>query len=108
MVNFSVIETPSGGQLLGYRTHHQLGFKGVTISDALEAGALQSFGTVQHRAVLATAAGIDLVLCSNRHVSEGEKAMETLKQAYQDGSLARSAFRKSAQRVIDLRSGLAK
>jgi beta-N-acetylhexosaminidase len=84
----------------------QIGFRGVTISDALEAGALRAYGSIQRRAVLATAAGIDLVLCSHGHVSEGEKAMAALQRAYQSGMLSRSAFRESAQRVIDLRASL--
>ena len=36
-----------------------LGYQGVTITDALEAGALESFGTTQQRAVLAAQAGMD-------------------------------------------------
>jgi hypothetical protein len=74
---------------------------GATVSDAIEAGALQAFGTVQHRAFLATAAGLDLVP-SDGHVSEGEKAMDVLSRAYQNDRLSRSAFRESAQRVISL------
>jgi len=43
----------AGGEL---RT--RLGFTGVTITDALEAGALRAFGTFGHRAVLAARAGM--------------------------------------------------
>ena len=84
----------------------QLGFQGVTISDALEAGALRAFGSVPQRAVLATTAGIDLVLCSDGHVSEGEEAMAALESGYQAGRLPKSAFRASVQRVVALRSSL--
>jgi len=40
------------------------GFTGVTITDALEAGALNAYGTTGQRAVDAAAAGMDLILCS--------------------------------------------
>src|SRR5262245_11501490 len=42
----------------------QLGYQGVTITDAIEAGALTSFGSFGQRAVLAAQAGMDLLLCS--------------------------------------------
>ncbi len=50
------------------------GFTGVTITDALEAGPLQPFGTVGHRATLAAQAGMDLILCSAQQATEGEQA----------------------------------
>ena len=84
----------------------KLGFQGVTITDAIEAGALQAFGTIQHRAVLATAAGMDLVLCADGRVSQGENAREALERGYEDGKLLRSAFRESTRRVIELRASL--
>ncbi|MEK8145178.1 glycoside hydrolase family 3 N-terminal domain-containing protein [Streptomyces sp. M10(2022)] len=49
----------------------RLGFKGVTITDALEAGALEEYGSVAERAVTAAAAGMDLILCSARDFSQG-------------------------------------
>ena len=84
----------------------RLRFQGVTITDALEAGALQAFGTFRHRAVLAAEAGMDLILCADGHVSEGEKAMDGLESGYLDGTLSKSAFQASLQRVIDLRLSL--
>ncbi len=84
----------------------RLGFRGVTLTDALEAGAPRAFGTVRHRAVLAARAGVDLILCSGRSVSEGETALDALRAGYLDGRLAAPAFRDSLQRVTDLRSTL--
>ena len=84
----------------------QFHFRGVTITDALEAGALQAFGTSQHRAVLAAGAGMDLILCSAGDVSEGEQARDGLEGGYLDGTLGKSAFQAATQRVIDLRLSL--
>jgi beta-N-acetylhexosaminidase len=83
----------------------KLGFRGVTVTDALEAGALRAFGGSQHRAVLSARAGMDLILCGPG-VSEGEKAMGGLQSGYLHGTLSKSAFRAAMQRVIDLRSSL--
>lgn len=40
----------------------RLGFGGVTVSDALDAPAMARYGSLHHRAVLATRAGVDLLL----------------------------------------------
>lgn len=85
---------------------HRLGFRGVTITDALEAGALQAFGDFQDRAVLAAQAGMDLILCSARDVTEGEDATEGLVQALDDGRLNPLGFLAAVQRVRALRNSL--
>jgi beta-N-acetylhexosaminidase len=84
----------------------RLGFAGVTVTDALGAGALRSFGTIGHRAELAAGAGVDLVLCSGGSVLQGEHAMNTLSHSYSDGVLGKAAFETSVQRVVALRTGL--
>ena len=84
----------------------RLGFGGVTITDALEAGALRSYGTYQHRAVLAAGAGMDLMLCCAGNPSQGEQALTGLKSAYTSGSLSKSGFQAAVRRIIDLRFGL--
>ncbi|NTW28113.1 MAG: beta-N-acetylhexosaminidase [Coriobacteriia bacterium] len=83
-----------------------LGFKGVTITDALEARALEPYGTIAHRAELAAAAGMDLVLCSGGSVSEGVSAMNALRDGYAGGVLDRPAFEASVSRIIALRLSL--
>jgi beta-N-acetylhexosaminidase len=85
----------------------RLGFAGVTITDALEAGALGAFGTISQRGVLAAQAGMDLLLCSGQTVSEGDQAVDGLVQAYRDGTLQHAAFRASLRRILALRAGLA-
>jgi beta-N-acetylhexosaminidase len=84
----------------------RLGFKGVTITDALEAGALRSFGSFQNRSLLAAEAGMDLILCSQQNVGEGEQAMTGLENGYRDGQLAKPAFDAALDRVLALRSSL--
>lgn len=84
----------------------RLGFAGVTITDALEAGALRGFGPVSDRAVLAARAGMDLLLCSARDVREGTSAVTALTSALQRGRLDRPAFTASVDRVLALRSTL--
>src|SRR5580700_6621663 len=75
--------TVIGQELRGRNT-----FTGVTITDALEAGALSAFGSTGQKAVAAAGAGMDLILCSARDASQGE------------------AFTAAFNRVTTLRAGL--
>ncbi len=84
----------------------RLGFKGVTITDALEAGALQPYGSTANRAVLAAGAGMDLLLCASQNVSQGTAAVTALARALKSGELPRSAFMASVNRATALRSEL--
>ena len=84
----------------------RLGFKGVAITDALNAGALEAYGSFGRRAVLAAGAGMDLILCSGDVLSMGTQAKDGLSAALLDESLSSVNFQRSAQRVIDLRFGL--
>jgi len=98
-------DLPSG---LSPRTVHgelrgRLKFRGVTITDAIEAGALQNFGGTGDRAVAAAAAGMDIVLCSARDVSQGQDAVDALQAAVADGRLDRGAGIHALQRVLALR-----
>ncbi|MFC9325150.1 glycoside hydrolase family 3 N-terminal domain-containing protein [Kitasatospora sp. NPDC057015] len=85
----------------------RLGFEGVTITDALEAGALQAVGGTGQRAVAAALAGMDLLLCSARDTAQGEQATAALADALSTGVLDREAFTAAADRVTALRAGLA-
>jgi beta-N-acetylhexosaminidase len=82
------------------------GFSGVTITDAIEAGALGNHGSTGNRAVLAARAGVDLVLASARNVSQGDQAAEALAGALVDGTLDPVAFGDALARVSALRAGL--
>ncbi len=83
-----------------------LGFKGVTITDALEAGALRAFGSTANRATLAAGAGMDLILCSGQQVGEGISAADALAHALTSGTTSSAGFASSVQRVLSLRQSL--
>ena len=85
---------------------NRLRFTGVTITDALEAGALSAYGTTAQRAVAAANAGMDLILCSARDVSQGEQAASALASAYASGQLEPTAFTAAVNRVTALRASL--
>ncbi len=93
--------------IVGNELRKRLGFGGVTITDALEAGALAPFGSIGNRADLAAQAGMDLLLCAQRNVGEGVSAMNALQTAYQKGTLGSAAFQAAVQRILALRATLA-
>lgn len=84
----------------------RLGFRGVTITDAIEAGALQDFGDTGARAVRAAAAGMDIVLCSARDVSQGQDAVDALLAALESHQLDRGQANQALRRVLTLRGRL--
>ena len=84
----------------------RLGFEGVTISDALEAGALDAYGSNATRGALAIEAGIDIALASGRDVSQGSSVVEALVSALKGGKLSRLDFALSTKRILELRGSL--
>jgi beta-N-acetylhexosaminidase len=101
-------KTPAGlsSAIVGGELRKRLGFTGVTITDALEAGALQPFGTTRRRATLAARAGMDLILCSSQKPGQGEQARIALAEGISGGTLSTSVFTAALARVIALRSSL--
>ena len=99
---------PAGlsAKIVGGELRQRLGFTGVTITDALEAGALQAYGATRHRATLAAGAGMDLILCSVQQPGQGDQARIALSKAYQQGSLDAAAFRAAVRRILTLRASL--
>ena len=99
---------PAGlsGPVIGNELRTRLRFKGVTITDALEAGALRSFGTTQNRAFLAAGAGMDLILCAEGSTLQGEAALGGLENGYVHGRLNHAAFMAAVGRILALRAGL--
>ncbi|GAA5185919.1 hypothetical protein GCM10023322_31060 [Rugosimonospora acidiphila] len=84
----------------------RLKFRGVTITDAIEAGALQNFGDTGERAVGAAAAGMDILLCSARDVTQGQAAVDALQAALANGRLDSGEGARALQRVLALRGRL--
>src|SRR5215831_7685123 len=100
--------TPAGlsSAIINGELRTRLGFTGVTITDALEAGALQAYGTTGHRATLAVKAGMDLILCSKQKVSQGQLATSALATGLSNGTLDKTVFEAALTRVVALRSSL--
>jgi beta-N-acetylhexosaminidase len=100
---------PSGlsPTIVGGELRRRLKFRGVTITDALEAGAIASFGTPAQCGVLAARAGMDVLLCSARDVSEGQDTVGALADALQHHALNPGQFDIALRRVLALRNRLA-
>jgi beta-N-acetylhexosaminidase len=92
--------------VIGQELRGRNNFTGVTITDALEAGALKAFGSTGQKAVTAAAAGMDLILCSAQDVTEAEAATSALATALGNGQLDPTAFNAAVNRVNALRAGL--
>jgi beta-N-acetylhexosaminidase len=92
--------------VIGGELRRRLGFTGVTITDALEAGALQAFGTTGQRATLAASAGMDLLLCASQRLYQGDQARIALQDGLSNGTLDQTAFTAAVSRVIALRFSL--
>ena len=84
----------------------RLGFNGVTITDALEAGAISSFGDTAATSLLSAQAGMDLLLCSVRDMQQGFDALDSITAAVDDKTLNPGTFKQSLARVQALRSNL--
>jgi beta-N-acetylhexosaminidase len=88
------------GELRG-RLHYQ----GVTITDALGAGALGPYGSTQARALMAAGAGMQLILASDS-IGQGTECLSALAAGYRDGKLPRKAFRATVAQILSLRARL--
>jgi beta-N-acetylhexosaminidase len=81
--------------------HGHVGFKGVTITDALDAPAMRRYGSIGRRSVRATKAGVDLLL-----FTDDGGSLDALVGAARKGQLSRSALRESTRRTLKLRASL--
>ena len=84
----------------------RLGYQGVTVTDALEAGGLKAFGSTGQRAVTAASAGMDLILSAARSVVEGQSATTALASALDSRKLDATTFNAALDRVTALRNSL--
>jgi beta-N-acetylhexosaminidase len=84
----------------------RVGFNGVTITDALGAGALGAFGSLQNKTMLAGRAGMDALLCTAIKPLPGWKCVAGLRNGYLDGALPTTAFRAQLAQLLQLRAGL--
>lgn len=83
----------------------RLGFEGVIITDAIEAGGLNAFGSNDsYRSTLAIQAGQDLILAGARNVQQGWQIVQDLAVASTNGSINAQEWSQSTQRILSLRS----
>lgn len=95
--------------VIGSELRKRLGFKGVTITDGIDAGAVTPFGNLGKRAVLAATAGADLILCAttnpaNNTPAEGITARNAIVAALAQHQLSQSAAQQAAARILALRA----
>ena len=89
------------GQLRG-----RLHFKGVTITDAIGAGALAPYGSTQNRTLLAAEAGMQLILAASQSPTAGLQCLDALENGYHNGKLGSAAFQATVEQVLQLRARL--
>ena len=83
---------------------NRLGFRGVTITDAMGTVAVQDFGAAARATLAATRAGVDLLLYTDEAATA--RAHRQLTRRLVSGRLGAGAFRQSAERVLRLRENL--
>ena len=78
----------------------------MTITDALGAGALGAYGSLQNKTMLAGRAGMDALLCTATKPLPGWKCVDGLKNGYLDGALPQTAFQAQLAQLLQLRASL--
>jgi beta-N-acetylhexosaminidase len=84
----------------------RLRFTGVTITDAIGAGALTAVGSTQTRALKAAQAGMQLILSAAQTPSEGQRCLDGLLSGFRTGKLPRATFRATVAQILLLRASL--
>ena len=98
---------PAGlsSEIVQGQLRRRLGYKGITITDAIGAGALRAYGSASNRALLAAVAGMDLILASDS-VAQGQQSLGGLEGGYNSGKLNQATFRAVVAQILALRQGL--
>ncbi len=91
--------------LVSGELRHRLGYRGVVMTDALDTVSVAAFGDPAATGLAAVRAGCDLLLFTEP--GPAEQARRALAEKLGAGSLDAGAFEAAAQRVLDLRAGLA-
>ena len=82
----------------------RLGFKGVTITDAMGAAAVSAFAGVERSAILGARAGMDILLYGDwQSASRGRVAIAS---RLRSGKLPRAQFTRAVNRTLQLRASL--
>lgn len=81
----------------------RLGFRGVTITDAMGTVAVNDFGGTKRAAIAAAHAGMDILLYSDWQ--SGGKAEAAIAKRLRTGQLPRGQFSRAVNRTLQLRAG---
>jgi beta-N-acetylhexosaminidase len=84
----------------------ELGFTGVTVTDAMDMKAIRQGDGLGKAAVQAATAGADLLLITS-DPDDQRRVHESLTQAFQSGQLGREDMSASAERILSLKRWLA-
>jgi beta-N-acetylhexosaminidase len=87
----------------------RLGFRGVTITDGINAGAVTPYGDLAKRSVLAANAGADLILCATTNPNDntpqlGIQVLNALASAIAHHQISRTTAQNAADRILALRA----
>jgi len=85
----------------------ELGFKGLTITDDMEMGAISATREVPEAAVMAVEAGIDMVMIADSHSpGRATAAWEAMVKAANDGRITRGHISRSFDHIARIKSML--
>jgi beta-N-acetylhexosaminidase len=90
-------------EVVGGELRERLGFRGVTVSDDLEAPAFDRYGGAPGAAVQAMRAGVDVLLCAHSYAGAAAAA-RAVADGLERGELARADAEASLRRVLHARS----
>jgi beta-N-acetylhexosaminidase len=88
----------------------ELGFRGLVITDDLEMGAIQSRYGVEAAAVLAVAAGADLLIFANLKAPDpaiADRVLAALSQAVEQGRIPRATIEQAYRRIVAAKKKIA-
>jgi len=85
--------------IIGDLLRKKQGFEGLVFTDCMEMDAIQKGWGMARGAVLAVAAGCD-VLCISHHLEQVQSAVEAIEQAVADGIIPRSRIQESYDRIM--------
>ena len=86
-------------RIIGELLRKKQGFDGLVFTDCMEMDAIQKGWGMEKGAVLAVAAGCD-VLCISHHIEQVQTAVEAIEQAVADGVIPRSRIQESYDRIM--------
>jgi beta-N-acetylhexosaminidase len=88
----------------------ELGFRGLVVTDDLEMGAIQARYGLEEAAVLAVAAGADLMIFANLKQPDpalASRVLDAVSQAVEQGRISRATIEQSYRRILAAKTKIA-